>query len=357
LEFERDISLEQILARDENGLVAGLLYPGTTGTMYGKPLAAKTFVALDLALAVAQGRSWHGRRVTQAPVLYVSLENNSGFRQRMLAAKTVYGDAGEWFARLVPDVLLNKSKAGDVGVRQIINACRELERLVGQPVGLVVIDTKARATAGDDENSVADAAVYQGRTADIAKATGAAVLSVHHENKQGGYRGSSAQLGGDDPTIRVEEDKGRRWATAEKVKDGDTGRLLDFSLEIITLGSNKHGEPVTSCVIRRTSFQPKPKNESMAARLLRAVFSELEEKGEGETAPMPETEAPGYWIDIEAVRQAFVAAYVSGKAEPDKAKDTATRTWRRATKEDLPDDFTVTEAGVFHSKCPFSAME
>ena len=53
--------------------------------IYGASGSGKSFLALDLACAIAEGRRWFGYRVEQRPVVYLCLEGQAGFRLRIAA--------------------------------------------------------------------------------------------------------------------------------------------------------------------------------------------------------------------------------------------------------------------------------
>ncbi len=53
--------------------------------IYGASGSGKSFLALDLACAIAEGRNWFGYRVEQRPVVYLCLEGQAGFRLRIAA--------------------------------------------------------------------------------------------------------------------------------------------------------------------------------------------------------------------------------------------------------------------------------
>ena len=108
LEFDDQITIETSV----NALVKGVLHPGDIGSIYGPSGVGKTFAAIDLAYHVALGRSWHGRRVRQAPVLYVGLEGVRGLRHRMKAYAGHMGSAGRMLARLTIHTPLDKSDVG-----------------------------------------------------------------------------------------------------------------------------------------------------------------------------------------------------------------------------------------------------
>lgn len=356
--FPRDISWDRISQIHANALVSGILLPGETGTIYGTHSTGKTFVALDLAFSIAQGREWHGRSVKQAPVLYVSLEGVTGFDKRTLAAIKGFGDPGTCFARMVSRVLLNKSDAGKKGAQEVIAACRDLERINGRPVGLVIIDTKARATAGDNENDNADQAVYQElRTGLIARETGAAVLTVHHESKAGSYRGGSAAPAGDDVILHVERLSNGRRVTAEKVKDGEDGiALFDFELQSVDLGADENGEIVTSCIVSKS--EPKRQTTETvrkAERVLREAFATMEASGNIEVGELPGTATPGCRADLDMARDVFIGAY-AGATPSERDVETASRAWRSIVRK-LPSDFAATLDSIWRSTCPLERME
>ncbi len=257
IEYPSEIYLDEILERNANALVKGILAPGEISIMYGESTAGKSFVALDLAYHVALGRYWHGLKVKQAPVVYFSFEGNEGFRKRMIAAEKCLGAAGEQFGRFVPPLSLAKDLAGKRGVKKVIEAIKEVSADAGRPVGLIVIDTLVRAVAGDNENDAAEMMAFlEKRAAVIAKETGAAVLIIHHTNKEGEQRGSGVLKQGVDTQLRVHHDKetGLRSVYAEKVKDGRDGPLFSFELKEVELGEDPDGDAVTSCIVRQSNL-------------------------------------------------------------------------------------------------------
>src|SRR5437879_6777456 len=55
-------------------LIEGILGLDTLAVMYGQPGEGKSFIALDMALAVTVGHSWHGHSVTKKSTVYVVAE-------------------------------------------------------------------------------------------------------------------------------------------------------------------------------------------------------------------------------------------------------------------------------------------
>ncbi len=260
LEFDTDICVETAV----NALVKGVLHPGDLAVLYGPPAAGKTFAAIDLAYHIAHGKPYAGRRVRRAPVLYVGLEGQRGLRHRILACRDLFDSAGKMFARLTLHTPLGRD-TGKGGEREIVRHAQRLAKEAGQEVGLIVVDTLARAIAPDDENTAKDMSAFINRCSSIASATGAAILIVHHPGKDEGrgMRGSSVLLGACDATLRLAVNGGVRTLEAEKIKEASSGRLLNFRLRPVVLGTDDDGDEITTCVVEVT-------NEDIPSRALLA---------------------------------------------------------------------------------------
>ena len=259
ISFPSGITIEKMVEREESALVSGVVYPGDDCWLYAESGAGKSFVALDMAFHIAHGLKWCGRKVKQAPVLYCGLEGLAGAEKRILAAKQRYGETGFQFAYLTPPkevglpYLGSAREGGDSGAGIIMDAYEELMRRAETDAkGLIIIDTLARAVSGDDENTAEVATAYIRRSQAIAEATGAAVMTVHHANKNGGFRGSTAFKAAADCMMRIERDRDsdERKLIFEKVKDGDDGEVREFQLKQVTIGHPPRlMDPITSCVI------------------------------------------------------------------------------------------------------------
>jgi hypothetical protein len=222
-------------------------------------------------------------------VLFVGLEGDRGLRNRILAIREERGSAGKRFARLLLPAPLDKSERGAQGEATIIEAAKELAAISGEPVSMIIIDTLSRAIAGDDENSAADMSAFVDRMGAIARATGAAVLVVHHPGKDEarGMRGSTALFGAADVVIRITQEGEVREVETEKVKDGMIGRVLTYRLKVVELGTDEDGDQITSCIVEALS-KPKAKRrrpppESQAGKAL-GELEELVIIGKGEPA-------------------------------------------------------------------------
>jgi RecA-family ATPase len=95
---------------------------------------------------------------------------------------------------------------------------------------LIIIDALADVMLGGDENAVKDTQPVFANLRFIAELTGAAFIVIHHANKGGGYRGSSAIAGAIDTLLSVESKQDNSLITfkTEKMRDGEP---LNFACE------------------------------------------------------------------------------------------------------------------------------
>lgn len=220
------LTFEDLLALpDPSWLVDGLIPSSGLSVLYGRPGAAKSFVALDWALSVATGLPWFGRDVERRWVVYVAAEGRAGLKARADAWRQARGR---------PDMTQIRWLAEAVNLRdreQVDQIRRTLDLLPEQP-GLLVVDTMARTIVSGDESSAKDVGKF------IAAVDGLrgemAALVVHHEGHDGGReRGSSALRGAADLLAKVERDgkSPRVTLSCDKLKDAGEWDPIDLRLE------------------------------------------------------------------------------------------------------------------------------
>jgi hypothetical protein len=93
----------------------------------------------------------------------------------------------------------------------------------------------------------------------VREAFDCAVIIVHHSGLEGGRaRSHTALLGAADAQIGVKQDEAKNViATAEYMKDGAAGDAITSRLEVMEVGIDEDGEPITSCIIQPAEAQPK----------------------------------------------------------------------------------------------------
>lgn len=223
--------------------VHGVIPQEGVGVIAGQPGSGKSFLALDLAGSLASGREWFGHRVMPSKSFYIALEGSGGIAQRVRAYQSRHGDLKG--VRFIVDSTFRLFFEDDVA------ALAEAIRNADGTGGLVIVDTLARAAVGLDENSSADMGRLVAGLAALAEGINGCVIAVHHLGKdsQRGLRGHSSLLGAVDFVIEVtRSDAAREWKIG-KAKDGVDGDSHPFRLDVVDLGEDEHGDPITSCVI------------------------------------------------------------------------------------------------------------
>jgi hypothetical protein len=231
-------------------VVKKLLLAGSLFVVFGESNSGKTFFVLDLALAIAAGIHWRGRRTRRGLVIYVAGEGAASVRARVTAYRMTYPEITKLPFAIVPQPVDFLSPGS---VKTLIETIRAAEKECGEKVTLVIIDTFARAVAGGDENSAQDVGVAVAAADRIRAETGAAVGFVHHAGKDPskGARGSSALRAATDTEILIEGQTGIRIATVTKQRDLENGERMPFELVPVTLGIDPDdGQEVSSCVLR-----------------------------------------------------------------------------------------------------------
>jgi hypothetical protein len=225
-------------------LVKGVIRVGEFCVVYGDPGCGKTFVVIDLSLKIATGREWFGRKTRKGRVVYLAGEGAGGLGRRIRAWIIEHKEELDNLdLRVLPHsiALMNRAEFD-----RLIETLSELEQ---KPV-LVVIDTLARYMLGGDENSAQDMGVFINRCAAVAKATGAAVIVIHHKRKgNAAERGSSALRGAADVMIEVTRDENLIEVVGDKSKDDAPLPTLYLKTKSLWLGNDEDNEPVTSLVV------------------------------------------------------------------------------------------------------------
>lgn len=251
--------------------VRGVLPAVGLAGLYGPSASGKSFLALDMAAAIAEGRRWFDCRVEAAPVVYAALEGEGGFRLRVAAWEAHTG-------RALPAGLSMVLQPFKLTEPQDV---QDLAAVV--PAGAVVfLDTLNRAAPTADENSSRDMGEILSAAKYLQSLIGGLVVLVHHTGKDAtkGLRGHSSLFAALDAAVEVSRDGERREWKVAKSKDGQDGDAHPFTLKIETMGTDEHGDAVTSCVVvRDTAAQdvrtvklPQGGNQKLVLDALRPMF-------------------------------------------------------------------------------------
>ncbi len=266
------VTVDLAAALQSRYFIKGVLDRAELGIIFGAPGAGKSFLVLDMALAIARGVPWREHRVQQARVVYFTLEGNAGFPRRLAAYQEHHGI--DLSALPFAQVGTGLDLRNKVNVENLIDA---IEAAGGAE--LLVLDTFARATPGANENASEDMGLALRNAAEIHQATGAMVLLVHHSGKDQakGGRGWSGLKAAADVELEVLRDGDYRAVKLTKVKDGKDGDEIAFSLQIVPLGVDQDGDAASSMVLSsrgagQRSRQPKGARQKQALRILQGLF-------------------------------------------------------------------------------------
>lgn len=223
--------------------------------IYGHPGCGKSFFALNMAAHVAAGKPWAGRHVERGLVLYVVAEGATGFRNRMYAMR----EAGE----IAPDAPLAfvatpidmQAENGDV--KALIETIRIAAEACGLRPALIVLDTLSKTFGAGKENTD-DMVSYVNNCQKVASAFTCLTVIVHHRPKDQDskdLRGHSSLRGNIDTAILVE--KGDiKTATTLKQKDGEDNIQVRFRLRKVSVGHDRRGKEITTCLVQITDEEP-----------------------------------------------------------------------------------------------------
>lgn len=243
--------------------------------IYGWSGVGKSFIALDMAAAVATGGEWFGYKTTAMPVLYVAIEGGSSLNQRLAAYEK--GTGAEYPQNV--EFYRGKFKLTDADLITDFIAQRKVQGQVG---GMIIIDTLSKAIAGVDENSNAEMAKVVEQLELLRDGLNACVIVVHHSTKPdpktgiaGHMRGAGALQAGIEGVLEVtkrpywaediQEDQKKntdpigfnRSLKTSKVKDGSDLGFDDFMLNVVETGAfDNFGDKVTSCWIQAVPRAP-----------------------------------------------------------------------------------------------------
>ncbi len=174
-------------------LLEGIIPEAKVVTFFAEGGSVKTWSALALAIAVATGKPWLDQyAVKQGKVLYLDYEDGPYEVSRRVSILNNRED--------VPDLgyLYGGPQIDRAGLWTAL-----AQKVLDEQIKLVVVDSLGAGMPGDaDENTTAFA---QGiKIAGRFTETGCTVVFVHHSNKSGGMRGTSAARDQSDCVFKFE---------------------------------------------------------------------------------------------------------------------------------------------------------
>ncbi|MGO4171576.1 AAA family ATPase [Bosea sp. TAF32] len=252
-------------------LIKGIIPTREAVLIYGAPQTGKSFETQNIAMHIARGVDFQGRRTKKAGVVYCAFEGGKGFKGRQLAYASHHQMNPEDDVDMV--VLTRRADlfADDTDITDLIAEIRHWGGTFSSELGLVVLDTWSAATPGADENAGKDVSRVKERVMRIVNELNTAVIVVHHKPASGGRPRGHGSLTGDFETtididwvtesgtrqdaprgphnsVKDEDKRPIRAATVTKQREGEQGLSWRFVLKRIEIGQDADGDPISSCV-------------------------------------------------------------------------------------------------------------
>jgi hypothetical protein len=263
-------SWDEIQDEPVEWLIEGVIPAGSFTALYGPPGSFKSFIALDIAEAIATGRSWMGKEVRQTgAVLYLAGEGFGGIGARIKACKLHHQTEDGAPIYIVRHQLNLRSSAEDFNALML--AVVQLVEQTGMEFQLAIVDTLARAFGGGNENSSEDMGAFITAMGKVQEFLNCALMVLHHSGKDAakGLRGHSSLLGAVDTELELlrfdEQMKG--VLTISKQKDGADNERFGF--EMVEVEIRPAGLGLTEAVV------------SLAVQASDSAINEMSNSGKG----------------------------------------------------------------------------
>jgi hypothetical protein len=235
-------------------LIHGILPRKAFTALYGPPGSFKSFIALDMAEAIATGRPWMGNQIEQqGAVLYICGEGFGGMGARIKACQIHHSTPKGAPIYVIRHQLNLRSSAEDFNA--LMMAVVQLVETTGIEFQLLIIDTLARAFGGGNENDSDAMGSFITSMGKIQEFLACALMVLHHSGKDlaKGLRGHSSLLGAVDTQLEILrfEDQAKGIISLTKQKDGQDGIRHGFEMVEIEISSSSLGfDPAVSLAVQ-----------------------------------------------------------------------------------------------------------
>lgn len=349
---------------ERSWFVRDLLSTTGKGLLSGQWGSAKTFIALDLCGSAMTGEAFAGRRVLRrGGVLFIAPEGAyeipirlkglvSGKLAGVAMARAASGEEAVDpndlpFAWIEECPRLVDRDAAETLILTADVAVAELRERYDLPLVLIIVDTVAAGAGFDDENSAAETQKVMNALERLSKHTGAFVLGVDHFGKmiETGTRGSSAKEAAADTVLaalasRDEAGNVRNTRMAvRKVRGARTGMETPYSLDVVQIGDDRWGEPITTCCITwQTSRLAEAATEAAKSRwptslkVFQAAMGNTLAEHSRKIFPFGNEGPQVSAVAQEHVRDEFAASYPADGETPAQRTEAKKKAFQRAVR-------------------------
>jgi AAA domain/Primase C terminal 2 (PriCT-2) len=218
--FSRLVDAQKEL-KEVNWQVENMVKQGELVMISAPPASGKTYFALEMALSIATGNPMWGKHKTKkGTVVYIANEDKDGVIRRAIAwAKQKNGGITP------PNIFISNSDLVVMGSKDADNSIQSAVKFFKEnqiKPDFIVIDTLVDSLGSANENEANDMAEYfRAIQKELIAPFGATVVLPHHNNKSGGYRGSTAIFGKMGHSFEIEQPtEGNFRITNKKNKHG-----------------------------------------------------------------------------------------------------------------------------------------
>jgi hypothetical protein len=156
-------------------VIEGVLHQGCKMILGGTSKSNKSWCLLDLALSVASGEKWWGRRCARMPVVYINFELHVwAVAQRINALCAARPER-----KGLGDTLHVWNLRGHNADLTLLRPKLE-EQLAKHQFGLIILDPAYKVLGDRDENANGEIASLMNELEALAQSSGAAVVVAHH---------------------------------------------------------------------------------------------------------------------------------------------------------------------------------
>lgn len=314
-------------------IIKGLFARRETSAIIGAPGSGKSALITDMVVHATAGWDWRGRRTKeQCAAIILAFERVDLLKRRLEVYRRKHGLGSLPIAIIKTPVDL--MQPGSVSI--LTATIRKVEQQFNLPVGIVVIDTYAKAIAygGGDENAAKDQNRALGHLREVQNQTDVHVSLIGHTGKDEtrGQRGSNANLGDVDLEITI---SGGHVKTARitKANDQPEGVLTTYCLETFDFGVDEDGDPITTSILSAdTPDIPGQKTcpgmltpaEHVAMRMLQSAIVEAGQR------PPASNHIPGQIRNVTTIEMWRGYCYQGGISAGDTTQTARQKAFKRA---------------------------
>lgn len=172
------MNLEQLVAAAVTVppvIIEGVLHQGDKMILGGTSKSNKSWCLLDLALSVASGQAWWGRRCAKMPVVYINFELQTWAVMQRLNALCAARPECKGVGQTMNVWNLRGHNADITLLRPKLE-----EHLDRHQFGVIILDPAYKVLGNRDENANGEIADLMNELEALAQKTGAAIVVAHH---------------------------------------------------------------------------------------------------------------------------------------------------------------------------------